>query len=104
MTTQPNQQTEEEILQKARKRVDEIKSFYSHLAVYVIFSIAFVVIWAVTSPGGYAWFIWPVGGWGVAVALHAFGTFVFNRDTKWEKRAIEKEADKIKKMMQGDKK
>jgi hypothetical protein len=101
MTTQP---TEEEIYQKARKRVDELKSFYSHLAVYVIFNVAFVIIWWATSNGGYPWFVWPACGWGVAVLLHAFGTFVFNRDTRWEKGAVEKEADKIKKALQGDKK
>jgi phosphate/sulfate permease len=100
MTTLP---TDDEIYQKARKRVDDKKSFFSHLAVFFVFNIAFVIIWAVTSPGGYAWFIWPLCGWGVAIILHAFGTFVFHKDSKWEQNAVEKEAAKIKKLMQDEK-
>jgi uncharacterized membrane protein len=99
----PTQPTKEEIYQKAQKRVDDKKSFFSHLAVYLIFNIVFVVIWAVTSPGGYAWFIWPLGGWTVAIVLHALGTFVFHKDSKWEQKSVEKEAAKIKKLMEKDK-
>jgi hypothetical protein len=100
MTTQP---TEDEIYQQARKRVDDKKSFFSHLAVYLVFNIAFIVIWAVTSPGGYVWWVWPLCAWSVAIILHALGTFVFHKDSRWEKDAIEKEAAKIKKLMQEDK-
>jgi phosphate/sulfate permease len=98
----PTQPTKEEIIQKARKRFDDKKSFFSHLAVYLIFNIVFVVIWAVTSPGGYAWFIWPLGAWTVAIVLHALGVFVFHKDSKWEQESVEKEAAKIKKLMERD--
>lgn len=91
------QLSEEEIYNKARKRVEEKKSFYSHLAVYLVINIVLVVIWAVTSPGGYGWFIWPLGGWGAAVILHFLSTFVFNIGARWEKYAIEKEAEKLRK-------
>ena len=100
MTSKP---TKDEIYKKAKKRVDDKKSFYSHLAVYLVFNIAFVIIYVVTSPGGYVWFIWPLCGWGVALALHAFGTFVFHKDSKWEQKSVEKEAAKIKKLMEQEK-
>ncbi len=100
MPTQPNK---DEIIQRAQKRVDDKKAFYSHLAVYLMFNIVFVIIWAVTSPGGYVWFIWPMCGWGVAVGLHALGVFVFYKDSKWEKKSLEREATKIKKLMEKDK-
>jgi hypothetical protein len=96
----PTKPTEDEIYQKARKRVDDKKSFYSHLAAYLIFNLVFVIIWAATSPGGYIWFIWPLGAWTVAIGLHALGTFVFHKDSSWEQKSVEKEAAKIKKMMQ----
>ncbi len=99
MTTQP---TEDEIYQKARKRVDEKKGFYAHLCVYLAFNILIVIIWLVTSLGGYLWFVFPVGGWGVIVALHFLFVFVFNKDASWEKKALEKEAEKIRKMGQGN--
>jgi hypothetical protein len=95
----PTQLNKEEILQKAQKRFDDKKSFYSHLAVFLVFNIAFIVIWAVTSPGGYPWFIWPLCGWGVALCLHGLGVFVFQKDSDWEKKSLEKEAAKIKKLM-----
>jgi len=95
----PTQLNKEEILQKAQKRFDDKKSFYSHFAVFLVFNIAFIVIWAVTSPGGYPWFIWPLCGWGVALVLHALGVFVFQKDSDWEKKSLEKEAAKIKKLM-----
>jgi phosphate/sulfate permease len=96
----PTQPTKEEILLKAQKRVDDKKAFYSHLAVYLLFNIAFIIIWAVTSPGGYIWFIWPICGWGVALALHAMYVFIFQKDSNWEKSSVEREVAKIKKLMQ----
>jgi hypothetical protein len=99
----PTKPTKEEIVQKARRRVDDKKSFYSHLAVYFLFNIVFVVIWAVTSPGGYVWWIWPLSAWTVAIVLHALGVFVFHKDSKWEQQSVEREAEKIKKLMQDEK-
>jgi hypothetical protein len=96
----PTQLNNEEIRQKAQKRVDDKKAFYSHLAVYLLFNTAFIIIWAVTSPGGYVWFIWPICGWGVAVALHAMFVFIFHRESDWEKASVAREVAKIKKLMQ----
>jgi len=100
MTTQP---TEDEIYQKARKRVEEKKGFYAHLCVYIAFSVLIVVIWLVTSYGAYPWFVFPVAGWGVVVILHSLFVFVFHKDALWEKTAVEREADKIRKKGQGEK-
>ncbi len=99
----PAKPTKEEILQKAQRRVDDKKSFFAHLVVYFIFNAVFVIIWAVTSPGGYVWWIWPLGAWTVAIVLHAMGTFVFRKDSDWEKKSVEREATKIQKLMDDDK-
>ncbi|OGN97921.1 MAG: hypothetical protein A2Y89_06225 [Chloroflexi bacterium RBG_13_51_18] len=100
MTTQLS---EDEIYQKAKKRVEEIKGFYAHLCVYLAINLLVIIIWLVTSLGAYPWFVFPVGCWGVVVILHALFVFVFNKDARWEKNAVEKEADKLRKMGQGDK-
>jgi len=97
-----NQPTEDEIYQKARKRVDEKKGFYAHLCVYLAINLLIVIIWLVTSLGAYPWFIFPVGGWGVVVILHSLFVFVFHKDALWEKTALEREADKIRKKGQGN--
>ena len=96
------QLSEDEIYQKAKKRVEEIKGFYAHLCVYLVFNILIIVIWLVTSLGYFPWFIFPVGGWSVVIILHCLFVFVFHKDANWEKKAVEKEADKIRKIVQGD--
>ena len=90
------QMSEEEIYQLARKRVEEKKGFFTHLIVYVIINILLVIIWAVTG-ADFPWFLFPLGGWGIGLIFHALGTFVFNKETGWEKREIEKEAERLRK-------
>lgn len=86
--SQVHRPTDEERLERARKRVAELKSFYGHLFAYVVVMIVLVIIdW---QDWGNWWFYWPVMGWGVAVAFHAVGTFgafgIFGR--AWEERKI----------------
>ena len=45
---------------------------------------------------GYPWFIWPILGWGVGVLFHFLGVFFFSRQSNWDKRAIEKEVQRLK--------
>ena len=84
--------SEEEIYAKARKRVEEKKGFFIHLTVYVLVNCLLVIIWAFPSGGGYPWFLWPLGGWGIGILFHFLGVFVFDRETEWERREVEKEA------------
>jgi hypothetical protein len=42
-----------------------------HVTSYVLMMLLLVAIWLFTTPGGYFWPIWPMLGWGVAVAMHA---------------------------------
>jgi hypothetical protein len=42
-----------------------------HLSVYLSVISFLVLIWLLTSPGGYFWPVWPAMGWGLAVAIHA---------------------------------
>ena len=88
--------SEEEIYRQARKRVEEKKGFYIHFAVYIIVNIILVIIWATTG-AGYPWFLFPLGGWGIGILFHFLGVFVFSRQTDWERKAVEKEAEKLRK-------
>ncbi len=75
--------------QKAKKRVETLKSFYVHLGVYVTVNLFLFLINMVTSPG-HLWFFWPLMGWGIAVALHALRVFGFGSlsSADWEERKI----------------
>ncbi|OGO30628.1 MAG: hypothetical protein A2Z29_11025 [Chloroflexi bacterium RBG_16_56_11] len=87
--------SEEEIYQVARKRVEEKKGFFNHLAVYIVVNIVLVLVWAF-SGAGYPWFLWPLGGWGIGIVFHFLGVFFFNKETNWERNEVEKEAEKIR--------
>ena len=92
--------TDEEIYQEARKRVEEKKGFFIHLAVYVTVNLFLIIIWWVTSigsPFAYPWFVWPLGGWGIGVLFHGLGVFVFSRKTGWDQRQLEKEVELLRK-------
>lgn len=89
-----NQKSEESIYEEARKRVEAKKGFYKHLVVYIVVNIMLVLIWAFAADGGYPWFLWVLGFWGLGVVFNFFDVFIW--PGKGDKRAIEKEADKIR--------
>jgi hypothetical protein len=91
------QMNEDEIRKLAQRRVAAKRGFFNNLAVYLVINVMLVVIWFV-SGGGYLWFLWVAGFWGMALIFHALNVFVFPREgSDWEQREIQKEMDRIKK-------
>ena len=45
------------------------QSFKIHLTFYGLVNVLLIAIWA-ASGGGYFWPVWPILGWGIAVAAH----------------------------------
>lgn len=88
---------EKEIYEEAKKRVHAKKEFYRHLGIYLVVNIGLVLIWAFASDGGYPWFAWPMGIWGIFVLVNFLQVFVFSTGTDRDKKAIEKEAERIRK-------
>ena len=76
--------------QNAKKRVEALKGFYTHLTVYVLVNLLLATINLLTSPGS-LWFYWPLLGWGIAVALHALRVFGPGRrfDAELQERKID---------------
>ncbi len=87
----------DERYERAKKRVEEIKGFYTHLIVYVCVNIGLFILNLVTAPGEW-WFYWPLAGWAIGVFFHGMGVFVFSRfpGKNWEER-------KIREVMEQDK-
>jgi len=73
--------------EEAKKRVSEIREFYQHLTVYLVINAALVLINLLSSPG-YLWFVWPLLGWGIGVALHGLMAFGGFWGRAWEERKI----------------
>lgn len=78
---------------RASKRVKELKGFYGNLISYclVIPFLIFVNLYTVPQ---YHWFWWPMLGWGIGLASHAFQVFGIGRH--WEEKQIQKILEKEK--------
>jgi len=61
---------------------------------WVVMSVFFILLNLFTSD--IFWAIFPILGWGVAVAFHAIRVFSFTYGDDWEQREIEKEIAKMK--------
>jgi hypothetical protein len=75
----------------AKKRVEEIKGFYMHLGVYLVFGVAMFAINEIATPDRF-WWHWPMLLWGVGLAMHAFAVVFENRffGAQWEERKVQK--------------
>ena len=61
--------------ERARARAEANYGFFVHAVVFVAVMVLLVIINLLTSSGT-LWFIWPLLGWGLAVALHGAGVFL----------------------------
>src|SRR5690554_1080138 len=89
-TTETNQNTS---YLKAQKRVKDIKEFYSHLTTYCLI-IPLLIFINLYTYSDFLWFFFPMFGWGIGLAIHAFTTFGYGKD--WEEK-------KIRELMEKDK-
>jgi len=89
-----NKLSEEEIYEEAKKRGEAKRGFYTHLTSYGVVNLMLIIIWAFPAGGGYPWFLWPLGGWGIGLIMHFLQVFVW--PSGGDKAAIEKEVEKIK--------
>lgn len=79
----PKPAADEALRKKALDRIEEKKAFRIHLTVYAVVNAFLILIWLITGLG-YFWPIWPMLGWGLGVALHAFAL-------GWDKEPTEEE-------------
>ncbi|MFD2916230.1 histidine kinase [Psychroserpens luteus] len=77
---------------RARKRVEEMKEFYYSLISYCIVIPFLFFIWFRYTPNTIQWFWFPMLGWGMGLAFHAYKVYVNDGvlGNGWEKRKIEK--------------
>ena len=82
---------------RAKKRVEELKGFYIHLAVYLCINAFILANIYVRSMGREESFwqwehFFVLFGWGIGIAFHAAKTFGFSPifGKNWEQRQIQK--------------
>jgi len=76
---------------RAKKRVDDLKGFYGNLISYCCV-IPFLIFINYQTYWGFQWFWFPLFGWGIGLAIHAFTVFGYGSD--WEERKIREIMDK----------
>lgn len=79
----------------AKKRVEKIKGFYIHLAIYIMMVPVFIYLNYISN-AGFPWALFPIVGWGIGVSSHASETFNYNPffGKDWEERKIRELMDK----------
>ncbi|UCD19140.1 MAG: 2TM domain-containing protein [candidate division WOR-3 bacterium] len=91
------QKKKQERYDSAKKRVEELKSFYSHLSVYLAVNAGLFLLDILTSPED-LWFYWPLIGWGIGLSIHWLSVFgmqkILGKD--WEERKLRELMDKEK--------
>lgn len=92
---------DEAALERARKRVKEVRDFYGHLFIYLIVNAIFVTIDLLDGRGddaflGLDWAYFPIIGWGIFVLIDALSTFGFGKrffGADWEERKVRQYTD-----------
>lgn len=86
--------TSDSALERAKLKVKEIKGFYTHFAIYLLFVPFFLFLNLIS--GGFPWAIFPILGWGIGVFGHAAEVFGWNPffSKQWEERKIKEYLDK----------
>jgi len=87
--------SQEERYLRAKKRVEKIKGFYSHLVAYVIINVALLIL--IFKGYNIKVNFWNLGtfstaiGWGIGLAIHGMVVFgpniFFGKD--WEERKLQ---------------
>lgn len=72
--------TEEQRREVAIQRLKARHDFRVHVVIYVIVNAALVALWYLVSRGadgdvGFFWPIFPIVGWGIGLAIHAYITY-----------------------------
>ncbi|RLD29498.1 MAG: histidine kinase [Bacteroidetes bacterium] len=80
--------TNESRYRRAKERMDKLRGFYIHAAIYCIFVVFF--IWLNLKGSDFPWAIFPIAGWGLGLLGHASETFNHNFffGKKWEAKKI----------------
>jgi hypothetical protein len=72
--------------EQARKRIEDLRGFYAHLAAYVPCNLFLLAVNLLTGTAT-LWFLFPLMGWSIGLAIHAVVVFWMGSD--WEARKLE---------------
>lgn len=65
---------ERELRQRAVRRLEAKRGLMAHALAYLMVNLLLVAVWYVTS-SGFFWPVFPLFGWGIGLAFHAWGVY-----------------------------
>jgi uncharacterized integral membrane protein len=88
----------DEAYKRAKKRVKDLRDFYTHVIIYVVVNIILLVINLIQNPDS-LWFYWVTIGWGIGLGFHGLSVLMHGNllGQDWEDRKVEKYMEKEKK-------
>jgi hypothetical protein len=78
-----------ELRTRALKRLEDRRGLMAHVLAYVSVNVLLVAVWVATG-GGFFWPLFPIFGWGIGLAFHAWGVFWPEPDETQVNREIER--------------
>ncbi len=66
---------DDRLRERAIVHLKKRRDFKAHLLVYVLVNGFLTVIWAMTTPDGFFWPIFPMVGWGIGVVMNAWDAY-----------------------------
>lgn len=73
-TPGPIRTPEDELREAAIKHLKAKRDFKGHLLAYVSTNVLLVAIWIAVG-GGFFWPLFPIFGWGIGIAMHAWDVY-----------------------------
>lgn len=90
------QTPQDELREAAKQSIEKKRSAWQFLVVTVLVNTGLVVIWFMTSPGGYFWPMWPALGMGIGVVLSLADAYGVSFNRPITESAIDAEIEKLK--------
>jgi hypothetical protein len=90
--THQDASSEADLREQAIRSLKKKQDFRSHVVAYVLVNALLVGIWAATG-AGYFWPIFPIAGWGIALAFNTWD--VYGRRTMTEDQ-IRREQERLR--------
>ena len=95
-----NQDNYQERYTRARERVNEIRSFYSHLTIYLFVMGGLAALNYYQNEWNRIWFLWAAFGWGIGITAHGLNAFQVRNlflGKDWEEKKIKEIMDRERK-------
>jgi len=92
------QTTESALQRQARRRVNQKMGFYIHATVFVVVNLGLAALsWA----GGRSWYLWPLAGWGLGLAIHGIVIFTSLNGDGLREQMMEREVERLRERQGG---